>query len=684
MKKITKFIFIFVLAFLLVGCKKEKKEEESIYASELNAYMEEIIPSLMTKSFEIPLEFSYSDGNYAMLEWESLTPNAIGISKKGKISYLDSLFDTIAKAKCNIYINNALVQSVEYSINVKGEMTESEYIEKFKDLYLPDNVYKTIELPKIENQIFASRKIEGTVTYNSLNENVLGSNGKYKQVSKDDTNVTLNFTISINGFTVNGSKNILVLGKNDEVLVDNAALWLEDTWKNNKTIKADLDFPLTDDAGKVDMKWESNNKDIVDDSGKFVKYVVGEEVIFSVTISINDYYVVKELKMNTISKDEAIEYIMNRMHKDEYYQSYFYTYIVSGGHANEDFGMLNFYTLDLDESKLVKSEEDNNYIYGSNSYNKNTTESLFKLQMIPNTLTYKRPLVKKPSVEFITIHDTGDYKFNAQQWADEVTTSSREVSWHFTVDDTQIIQHVPLEEVAYHAGDGGRLFKLTDTGVKYTIKNPKIEVGDNGKLYINGIESNCFAPYDDSYNYYKDITPAGLYTEMGENGNYWINTYYYNSTYKKISNGGGNYNSIGIESCVHNGVKYSYVQKRFANLIAHLLNIYNLDTSRVLMHRNFSGKYCPQSMLRTTEKGQLSQFSVEYFYEMIEIEYFIIKYLPDLKVTYTSNNPSILTNDGEILSYVTEDTTVSYTVNASCDGINYSNTYTTLIHPKTA
>ena len=32
---------------------------------------------------------------------------------------------------------------------------------------------------------------------------------------------------------------------------------------------------------------------------------------------------------------------------------------------------------------------------------------------------------------------------------------SRSVSWHFTVDDTQIIQHLPTNEVAWHAGPNG-------------------------------------------------------------------------------------------------------------------------------------------------------------------------------------------------------------------------------------
>lgn len=680
MKKVIKFLFVLLVLFL-VGCTKEEdKKNESEYAKELNAYMEDIIPSMMEKSFDIPLDFNFKDGKLGMLEWESLSENAVGISKKGRITYLSSLFDCKAKVKCNIFIDGSLADSVEYEINVKGEMTIDEYKHQFEELYIPTSIYKDIDLDYKEDKIFASRKISGDITWTSSDENILTSDGKYKNNNKDDQNIVLNYSVLINDFTISGSKEVLIEGNHNETIVNHAADWLDDTWSIS-TIKGDLEFPTTDDEGKVDIKFTSNSKDIIDDSGKFVNWCVNKDVIFTVTISMNDYSINKELRMKTISEEEALEFIFDQMHYEDYYQSYFYTYIVSGGYANTDYGMFNFYTLDLDEASLVLRETGSNYTYGKKGYNTNTNKSEFEVLMVPRTLTVKRPLDIKSSTEFITVHDTGDNKFNADQWANEVTTSSRQVSWHFTVDDKKIIQHIPLDEVAYHAGDGGSVFGLRDTGVKYTVENPTISVNDDGYYVINGEESYVRAPYADG-EFKKDITPAGIYTQLGKNGNYYINNTYYNSTYKKISNCGGNYYSIGIESCVHNGVEYSKVQKRLANLVAHLLNLYNLNPSRVLQHRNFSGKYCPQSMIRATEYGQKSQFTLESFYKMIDIEYFIIKCLPDLKVEYTSLNPDILNNDGEILSYVSENTKVKYQVKASYNGHTFEHTYETTIHSK--
>lgn len=61
--------------------------------------------------------------------------------------------------------------------------------------------------------------------------------------------------------------------------------------------------------------------------------------------------------------------------------------------------------------------------------------------------------------KYITIHDSG----NASAGADALaharylkgdSAAGRPASWHFTVDDTNVIQHLPLSEVAWHAGDG--------------------------------------------------------------------------------------------------------------------------------------------------------------------------------------------------------------------------------------
>lgn len=55
---------------------------------------------------------------------------------------------------------------------------------------------------------------------------------------------------------------------------------------------------------------------------------------------------------------------------------------------------------------------------------------------------------------YITIHDTGNLNAGARNHASYLKNPSTEDSWHFTVDDKEVIQHLELSENGWHAGDG--------------------------------------------------------------------------------------------------------------------------------------------------------------------------------------------------------------------------------------
>lgn len=63
------------------------------------------------------------------------------------------------------------------------------------------------------------------------------------------------------------------------------------------------------------------------------------------------------------------------------------------------------------------------------------------------------------TAKFITLHDTGNKAATADaanhaKYLKGDTAANTPVSWHFTVDDKQIIQHMPITESGWHAGDG--------------------------------------------------------------------------------------------------------------------------------------------------------------------------------------------------------------------------------------
>lgn len=74
---------------------------------------------------------------------------------------------------------------------------------------------------------------------------------------------------------------------------------------------------------------------------------------------------------------------------------------------------------------------------------------------------YMKPL-------YITVHNTANTAkgANAASHAAFVKRSSTAVSWHFTVDDKVIYQHLPLNENGWHAGDGRGTGNMKSIGIE--------------------------------------------------------------------------------------------------------------------------------------------------------------------------------------------------------------------------
>ena len=77
------------------------------------------------------------------------------------------------------------------------------------------------------------------------------------------------------------------------------------------------------------------------------------------------------------------------------------------------------------------------------------------LDLIPIRNKTSRPGIPMNPL-YITIHNTGNSNknANADMHTKYVDAASDYVSWHFTVDDNNIYQELPIKEVAWHAGDG--------------------------------------------------------------------------------------------------------------------------------------------------------------------------------------------------------------------------------------
>lgn len=89
------------------------------------------------------------------------------------------------------------------------------------------------------------------------------------------------------------------------------------------------------------------------------------------------------------------------------------------------------------------------------------------ISLIPKSNKSSRP-GHKMIPKYITIHNTGNSRkgANAAMHSTYVDTHSGYISWHFTVDDQQIIQELPIYENAWHAGDGNGAGNRQSIGIE--------------------------------------------------------------------------------------------------------------------------------------------------------------------------------------------------------------------------
>jgi len=286
-------------------------------------------------------------------------------------------------------------------------------------------------------------------------------------------------------------------------------------------------------------------------------------------------------------------------------------------------------------------------------------------EIIPLTNPNNRCGLLKESTEFIVVHDTASGAPTAdakahRNWLMSMATNPESktcVSWHFTVDDHSIYQHIPTNEVAYHAGDGTRVkFEFIDSKVKAQSNcKANISVGVDGYYYINGEKTVIEVPLTDEGTVPTNngLPTLGINYKIGENGNYYLSNTYFNSGYKKISNRGGNLNSVGIETCVNYGGDYTKTMRVNAYLVAKLLCEFNLGIDRVKQHNSFSGKDCPMTIRHSNRWDE--------FINLVEIYKYTMTELKDKKVTFESLTPDYLDEEGKVIKFE-EGKEISYKV----------------------
>jgi N-acetylmuramoyl-L-alanine amidase CwlA len=76
---------------------------------------------------------------------------------------------------------------------------------------------------------------------------------------------------------------------------------------------------------------------------------------------------------------------------------------------------------------------------------------------------------------------------DAEMHARYLVTTDREVSWHVTVDHKKAIQHLPFDEIGWHAGDGNGEYNSNWIGVEICCNRVKYGQPLDKETYQNAV-----------------------------------------------------------------------------------------------------------------------------------------------------------------------------------------------------
>lgn len=479
------------------------------------------------------------------VEWSVSDDTIISISATGEITALEFGTVTItAQSKTNSRIKGTIIIEVVKPSPTEVSVTGEEEVAVEKKITLAAAVFP----------VEAAQEVIWTV-----DNTMVASIDDLGVLTGLRTGVVVVTAATVAKGTVLGTFTVTVTGP-DYIEVRAA----EDTgiMEVDQEITMDVNvYPL--ELADKSVTWSSSNPEIatVSENGEVTAIAVGS-VVISATLNANSE-IVGTYGLSVLPKTQNVdplEFVLRANTPEPFIQE-----IVTYGANDYNVGGANVRaTIISSVSKLFGAEHEVRTVY------------------MPNYETHSN----LAGINYITIHDTGNTSgTSTAQGHVNFLAGLPGVSWHYTVDENEIVQHLPDAKRGAHAG---------------------------------------------------------------------------NST--------GNNESIGIEMAVNFRADHYRTWQRSARLVAELLVKHNLGLSKVRQHYDWSGKDCPRTLRNA---GLYPMFT-----ELIRFEYERLTTYSEYEFEFISHNTEIVSNEGRVINRPLLTTTVSYTINITKPGTDYSESVT--------
>lgn len=643
MNNLLKIFFTFVcLIFVLslVACDNEGGTNGKNKIEEIDNYVKETVKVNVTEDLYLPtthptlggtITWLSSDADY-LLDDGTIVDRGRSKSVDVALGYIITLNGETRAGEITVHIAPITLEDAAKRFETclpskKNEAGETVYF-AWRDLDFVSDYYGVI-----------------TVDVTSSNPDLLANDGKYTK-PLDDTDINLKVIVSDSFNSITNEYTITCQGRTALEVCEDATKWLEDNFTDLMLTEKD-GLPTEIPEYKATITWASTNEDIVTSDGKVTETIFERFVCLTARVKFNEavktsqfYCKVKAKDSSNMTEQEKLEEYIKVLTPSTTKRMNFQAY----GNITQSYGLLYLFTTD---------------------------ELTIKQSILPDDSKNKSN-ANRVSTQFVTVHDTAnnskgaDEEMHARYIYNCAVSGEREASWHYSVGDDQIIQHVKIDEIAWHAGDGSRLYSLSDTGVKATKGMPSQSISEDGYFVLGGEKTKIKIPSDTKN---RVSGPYGIYTEVGPNGNYWMNACHYDSTYGAIGNNGGNRNSVSMETCVDAGCDYIKTFLNAARLTVMILRHYNLSVDRVLQHNNFSGKPCPNAIRQAGEWAN--------FRDLCSIIKYGLDTFGDYTFNWTPGDTSKMSNSGVIALSCSKGDKLNYALSVKKNNIEvYSNNFT--------
>lgn len=362
---------------------------------------------------------SHPDYEETEISYQSMNPSVIDNSGNVNPEEYDTTCDLVIHVK---YHNEEVEDTVSVTaVGYAFEAVATLFFDQFKINILRDYTVTT------SNPVYP----EAQITWFSSNTNVFSNDGHFHEPLAD-VPFAIIADVTINGVTHRFQKDVTAKGVPVYKVAENIKNRLIDELNITEFVDHDLELPFYDEYYNATLQWTSDQPEIINQDGFLVQPAINKMVTLTCDVIIGEQSSPFTISFEVAGKSftdkwAAVEALLNQIAVKEIKTQKYGVAGVGVPYEAYNNGYIPFY---------------------------NNEQSVILDGFVDPSLTRTRPGYIRSETRYVVIHDTANNNpgADAEMHARYIQGGPQSVSWHFTVDPDDIYQHLPDNEVAWHAG----------------------------------------------------------------------------------------------------------------------------------------------------------------------------------------------------------------------------------------